>query len=392
LSYFCLTLCPVSTEPDFEGPDRIGDSEPAEVGRAASRRGGGSSWRQRSSLGVFAIAAAAIIVWLASPVAIGVFLGTLVAFTMAPLYQMLVARAWRPWLAALASVSVATLGVLGAATAMGYLLVSRGVAIAGALLDSLGPDGSARAFILRTSASFPRELQAESLIGRLRGAAAGFAERAGMIAGAILNATFGGLLTSLFMILTMYFVLRRWPLLVRRAEELLPVHPRHTRALLEEFRVVGRTTLLGTVVTGIVQGTLAALGYWVLGVPEPAFLGAATAVASLLPGVGTLLVWVPAGLFLVATGHVAKGVAEFAYGLLVVVGVSDYLVRPKLVGGHGDMPALLTLIALFGGLEIFGLIGLILGPVLMALALAVLHLYATEKRKHPDAVRPPATS
>jgi len=314
-----------------------------------------------------------------------------VAFTLDSLYQMLVARAWRPWLAALTSVSVATLGIFGAATAMGYLLISRGVAMAGALLESLGPDGPARAFILRTSASFPRALQVESLIGRLRGAAAGLAERAGMIAGAIANATFGGLLTGLFMVLTMYFVLRNWPLLVRRAEEVLPLHPRHTRALLEEFRVVGRTTLLGTVVTGVVQGGLATLGYWVLGVPEPAFLGAATGVASLLPAVGTMLVWVPAGLFLVATGHAAKGVAELAYGLVVVVGVSDYLVRPKLVGAHGDMPALLMLIALLGGLEVFGIIGLVLGPVLMALALAILRLYATEKRKHPDAASPRAS-
>jgi predicted PurR-regulated permease PerM len=172
------------------------------------------------------------------------------------------------------------------------------------------------------------------------------------------------------MVLTMYFVLRHWPLLVRRAEELLPLHPRHSHALLEEFRSAGRTTLLGTVVTGLVQGGLAAVGYWVLGVPEPAFFGAATAVASLLPVVGTVLVWLPAGLFLIAIGQVGKGISELAYGLLMV----------------GDMPVLLTLIALFGGLELFGIIGLILGPVLMVLARAILRLYAAEKRNPPPLV------
>jgi predicted PurR-regulated permease PerM len=347
------------------------------VGQAAPRTRPGA---ERIALGVSAVIAVAIVVWLASPGAIGIFMGSLVAFTMDSFNERLLAKRWRPWLAALASASVATLGVIAAVSAMGYLLVSRGVVIAGRLLESLGPDGSARAFILKTSARFPRELRAEAIVAKLQDAAAELAAGAGTIAAAAVNATFSALLGCVFMIMAMYFVLRHWPLLVRRAEELLPLQPRHSRALLEEFRTAGRTTLLGTVVTGLVQGALAAVGYWVLGVPEPAFLGAATAVASLLPVVGTVLVWVPAGLFLIATGEVGRGIAELAYGVVIVVGLSDYFIRPRLVGGESNMPVLLTLIALFGGLEVFGIIGLILGPVLMDLALATLRLYAAEKR------------
>jgi predicted PurR-regulated permease PerM len=264
---------------------------------------------------------------------------------------------------------------------MGYLFVSRGVVIASDVLESLGPGGAARSFILRATASLPREFQGEALVSKLRDAAADLAARAGVVAGAVVNATLGGILGALFMVLTMYFVLRHWQRLARRAEELLPLHPRDSRALLEQFRVAGRTTLLGTVVTGFVQGGLAALGYWVFGVAEAAFLGAATAVASLVPVVGTVVVWVPAGLSLIVMGEVGKGVAELAYGTVVVVGISDYLIRPRLVGGESHMPALLTLIALFGGLELFGIVGLILGPVMMSLALATLRLYATEKGK-----------
>jgi len=351
--------------------------EPARDAPGRVRRSRG---RRRSALWVFAIAAAGVIAWLASPVAIGVFLGTLMAFTMDSFYQKLIVRDWHPRLAAATSVGLAMLGIVATSVSTGYLLFARGVAMASAIIASLGPDGAARAFVLKTTAHFPQELQVATLLEKLRGATAGLAERAGLIAGAILDATFTGALAGLFMVLTMYFVLRHWAILVRRAQELLPLDPRHTQALVQRFQVVGRATLLGTVVTGLVQGALATLGYWVFGVPEPAFLGAATAVASLLPTVGTMLVWIPAGVFLLATGHAAKGVAELAYGLLVVVGVSDYLVRPRLVGRHGEMPALLTLIALFGGLEIFGIVGLILGPVLMALALATLNLYASEKK------------
>jgi len=364
-----------SAEPDFERPTA---SPSLRGAHAAGRR---RPTREQIALGILALAAVAVVIWLASPVAVGVFMGSLVAFTMEPFNERLIARRFRPGLAALVSVGVATLGVIAAAGAMGYLIVSRGVVIAENLLTSLGPDGSARALILRTTARFPRELSAEFLIAKLRDAAADLTTRAGLIAGAIVNATMGTLLGCVFMVLTIYFVLRHWKLLVRRAEELVPLHPRHTRLLLEEFRTAGRITLLGTVVTGLVQGTLAAIGYAVFGVPEPAFFGAATAVASLLPVVGTVLVWLPAGLYLIATGELTRGLFELGYGVVVVVGVSDYFIRPRLVGGEGSMPLLLTLIALFGGLELFGIVGLILGPVLMDLARATLRLYAAERRK-----------
>ena len=142
---------------------------------------------------------------------------------------------------------------------------------------------------------------------------------------------------------------------------------------------MGRITLSGTVVTGLVQGALAGLGFWMTGVPRPLFLGIAAAIASLVPAVGTLLVWVPAGLYLLAIGSPGAAAAELAWGALVVVGFSDYVIRPRLVGDEG-MPAILTFLALFGGLEVLGLPGLIAGPVLMALAVAVLRLYAREVR------------
>ena len=162
-----------------------------------------------------------------------------------------------------------------------------------------------------------------------------------------------------------------------KLETILPLRPEHTRALLAAFRRAGRATLLGTVVTGVVQGALAGVGYWVTGVPEPVFFGIATAIASIVPAVGTLLVWVPAGIYLLVSGHVAWGIVELAWGLLVVVGFSDYVVRPRLVGDE-DMPLVLTFIALFGGLEVLGVAGLLVGPVLVSVALVALRLYARE--------------
>jgi predicted PurR-regulated permease PerM len=79
-------------------------------------------------------------------------------------------------------------------------------------------------------------------------------------------------------------------------------------------------------------------------------------------------------------GHPARGIFELAWGGLLVVALSDYVIRPRLVGGDSEVPSLVTFAALFGGVEVFGLSGLVVGPVVMSLAVAVLRLYATETR------------
>jgi predicted PurR-regulated permease PerM len=137
------------------------------------------------------------------------------------------------------------------------------------------------------------------------------------------------------------------------------------------------------VVTGVVQGLLAGAGYWLTSVPEPAFFGALTAMASLIPGVGTLLVWVSIGVTQVLSGHVGQGLVELVYSALTVGVACDYLIRPRLVGSEPGVPSIFTFIALFGGVEVFGVIGLILGPVTMTLSLAILRIYEQEVAERP---------
>jgi predicted PurR-regulated permease PerM len=187
------------------------------------------------------------------------------------------------------------------------------------------------------------------------------------------------LLGIFFALLAMHVMQHHWPRIVSTLEKVSPLPGQYTRALLEEFRRVGRIALSGTVATGLVQGLLAGVGFWITGVPKPVFLGIATAIASLVPVFGTPLVWVPAGLYLFAIGHPTMAGILLLWGALLVVGFSDYVIRPRLVGEEG-MPPILTFLSLFGGLETMGLAGLIAGPVIMALAVSVLRLYAREAR------------
>jgi predicted PurR-regulated permease PerM len=353
---------------------------PAEVAArdGDDARAEGAPRTERRALGWFAVMAVLVVVWIAMPVGVGIFLGTLMAFTLQPLYERLKVRV-RPAVAALITVLASMIGIAASTFGLAYLFVTKGVVLTRELIAMVRPGGPASGLLDHLTARAAKlGIPPDTIEEKLRDGASDAAARAASIAEVMVGATASALLGLFFAMLTMYFILRNWPKIAVRAQAMLPIRPDYTRALFEEFRSVGRTTLLGTVVTGLAQGLLATIGYVISGVPQPVFFGAATAVASLIPAVGTMLVWVPAGVVLIATGHLGRGVLELAWGLAVIVCVSDYIIRPRLVGGEGTMPALITFAALFGGVEVFGLKGLILGPVLMSLAVAVLRIYAEE--------------
>ena len=324
------------------------------------------------------MAALLAIAWVAQPLAAGLILGALMGFTLEPVYRALAKRTGRPFLSSLATVVGAGIAIVGVVAGFVLLFVSRAVGFTNAAREALGPEGSLREWAAMWTHWLGRlGLSADNLADRLRDAAAEIASRSAAVAGALATITAVSLLNLFFALLMMHLILRHWQRMAATLETVSPLRPDYTRMILSEFRRVGRQTLSGTVATGLAQGVLAAIGFWATGVPQPLFFGVATAIASLVPAIGTLLVWVPAGLFLFATGHPAMGVAQLLWGALVVVGFSDYVIRPQLVGDEA-IPAILTFLALFGGIEVLGLKGVIIGPVVMALAVTILRLYARE--------------
>jgi predicted PurR-regulated permease PerM len=335
---------------------------------------------ERRALGLVALGAVVAIAWLALPYFTGLMLGTLLAFSLEPVYQWLTRRFRRPTIASLVTVLLALVISLGVTVGFVSLFVTRAVAFTTSVREQLRPGGALAAWVDTVTGWLSRfGISPEGITNQLSTGAGEIASRSAGMAGWLASGTLTMLLGLLFALLAMHAVLRHWAHMVTTLAAVVPLRPEYTRQLLGEFRRVGRMTLNGTLLTGLAQGTLATIGFAISGVPHPLFFGAATALASLVPAVGTLLVWVPAGIYLFATGHVARAVVELAWGAVVVVGFSDYVIRPRLVGDEA-MPAVLTFIALFGGLEVMGLPGLIVGPVLMALAVAVLRLYAHEAR------------
>jgi predicted PurR-regulated permease PerM len=329
---------------------------------------------ERRALAWLTAAALLAIAWLAHPFAAGLLLGALLAFSCEPLCRWLEVRFHRPRLAAVLTVLIA--GVLICTAFLGFasVFIARAVQLSAAGVQSLKSGGALNQWLAGVTSGLDRWGIAQAdVTSRLEAGAGDLAQRSASFAGTFAAGTFSVLLGLLFALLAMYVVLRDWGALCRLVVRLSPLKTQHTQLLLEEFRRVGRLTIAGTAFTGLAQGVLASLGYLLTGVPRWMFFGVATAFASLLPGVGTLLVWIPVGIYLFATGHHGMAIAEWVWGAVVVVGFSDYVIRPRLVGDE-EMPALLVFIALFGGLEVFGLSGLIAGPVLIAHAVATIRL------------------
>ena len=339
--------------------------------------------QERRAFGFLALAATAALVRLALPVGVGIFLGALIGFVLEPAYEWLRRKGATPGTAALVCVLGAMTTVTSTVLGMMTMLVTRGIAVLANLRAQLAPDGALRLLAEHAMTRLASwHISTTDLSQRLESELVTMGSRATAVTAQVAGLTLSSLLTLFFMTLAAYFVLRHWGEFVTRSERILPFEPRHTHALLEQFRSVGREVLMGTVVTGIIQGMLAAIGFYFTGVPESAFFGALTAFASLVPGIGALLVWVPIGVVRVLSGHAVAGLSELVYSALTVGLVSDYVVRPRLVGRQKTIPSIFMFIALFGGVEVFGVIGLILGPVAVTLSLAILRTYEREVAEH----------
>jgi predicted PurR-regulated permease PerM len=135
-----------------------------------------------------------------------------------------------------------------------------------------------------------------------------------------------------------------------------------------------RATLKGSVVLAFINGTISGLGFFAFGVPNALFWGTVMVFASVVPIVGTALVWVPGGIYLIIMGDYGQATGVMIWCLIVSV-ICDNWLRPKLIGGQADLHPLLTFFAVLGGISYFGLVGLILGPLVLAILLSLIEVY-----------------
>lgn len=176
------------------------------------------------------------------------------------------------------------------------------------------------------------------------------------------------------MLYSMFFFLVDGDKLINKILFYLPLQDQDERRILEKFTSVARATLKGTAVIGILQGGFAGLAFAVVGIPSAVFWGAIMAVLSIIPSIGSALVWGPAVIILAAGGHPGKAIG-LALFCGVVVGSMDNLLRPILVGKDTQMHELMIFLGTLGGILMFGIMGVIIGPIVAALFVTVWDIY-----------------
>jgi predicted PurR-regulated permease PerM len=188
-----------------------------------------------------------------------------------------------------------------------------------------------------------------------------------------------GSITSLalglfIMFFVMFYGFREGEVFLNYIKALLPLDPILKESLFYEMRTITQAVLYGQVMTAVIQGAIGGMALLVFGVPNWIFWGAIMIIMAFLPVLGTPLIWVPAAVGLILDGEMARGVGLLIVGATVIMNIDNFI-RPRLVSGRTKVHPVMILIGVLGGLKIFGFIGMLIGPLVLALLMALIKFY-----------------
>jgi predicted PurR-regulated permease PerM len=201
----------------------------------------------------------------------------------------------------------------------------------------------------------------------------------------LLKSGFGNILSGsvnfILMLFSIFFFLEDGPNFIQKLESFIPFSRRQRGKLLQQTKDIVISTIYGGIIVGMSQGTVGGITFAILGIHSPVFWGLAMFVASFVPVVGTFIIWGPATLYLIYEGFYYKAIILGLVGV-IIIGTVDNLLRPLIVKDKAKMPTIVIFFAILGGLQVFGLIGLILGPLVLALFISVFEIfrYSEEER------------
>ena len=180
-------------------------------------------------------------------------------------------------------------------------------------------------------------------------------------------------------ILAMFYLFRDGDEVVKRLREVLPFDPVHRERMIHEARALIYASVTSSLAAAVMHGILGGLAFASTGITAPVFWGVMMGFFSFVPLVGSALIWIPASISLMAEGHVGKGIL-LAIICGVIVGLVDNIIRPWLISGHAEMGGLVVFISVLGGIAVFGMLGVVLGPIVVATGASLLELYAPTVR------------
>ncbi|MCL4503958.1 MAG: AI-2E family transporter [Deltaproteobacteria bacterium] len=171
-----------------------------------------------------------------------------------------------------------------------------------------------------------------------------------------------------------FFMFLQGDAFINELMKLSPLEAAHNEEILRETEATIKATLWGTVIVAFIQGILGGVGFLIFGVSQPAFWGTVMIPAAVIPIVGSAIIWGPAAIYLLFSGHIGAGIGLIIWGG-VLVSVIDNVLKPIIVKGGGETPSILILFSILGGITYFGMIGFILGPLILSFLLSLLRIY-----------------
>jgi predicted PurR-regulated permease PerM len=178
----------------------------------------------------------------------------------------------------------------------------------------------------------------------------------------------------LFVMVALFFFFRDGPRYARFLIGLLPLERPHQERAVGAFSKTVTAVVRSMFVTALVQGTIAGAGFAVVGLPVPILLGLLTAINSFIPFLGATSVWLPASLWLIIQDELVKGIGLGLYGLLIISTVDNFI-KPLIIGESTKLPVFLLFFTILGGLKVYGVLGVFLGPIILSLGMAFLTIY-----------------
>ena len=286
-------------------------------------------------------------------------------------------RRWNPGRSAMVVTAGVTLILIVPVLALGTLFVREGINAARDLQTTMASGGYGR--LSSTWSWIAAHLSAEGITINLPGLVRQYASRAGEYMAAELGAVIRNIVVFLFelfiMLFGLFYFLRDSDSILRRFRRFLPFSEAATERMLGEARELIFASVTTSLVIAAVQGIICGGAFAVVGVGSAVFWGVVMGFLSLLPIVGAWPVWIPATIWLFSSGHWVRGTV-----LIVICGavgaLVDNILRPVLLGGRASLNGLLVFISVLGGIAVFGVLGVVLGPIVVATSVGILDVYS----------------
>jgi predicted PurR-regulated permease PerM len=305
-----------------------------------------------------------------SPFLVPLGWATVLAVCVYPMYVRLTPRLGRSGGAVLTTILVLLLIVVPVWLIASAIVREGGQAIPAlqSALDGKPPEWLTKAWgWLQTHVP---ELAPNNLMESLSAAGQQIAGALASTSGAVLGGVALVLIDLIVTLFALFFFLRDAPTILRLVRAVMPFGETHRDRVLNEVGDLIFASVVAGLVVASIQGALGGIAFWLIGIRAPVVWGTIMAFFALIPVAGAWVIWLPVALWLLATGDVTKGLVLMGLGA-GVIGTVDNILRPIMLSGRSSMNGLVTFIALLGGVAAFGFIGLVFGPVVVAVAMAL---------------------